>query len=87
MTVDSTGRLWTALWDGSAVHCYAPDGSLDEVVAVPARRPTSVCLAEGKLYVTTAANGLSDPGRAEGAVLSVTIDADAPPASPFRGAF
>jgi sugar lactone lactonase YvrE len=84
MTVDSAGRLWTALWGGSAVRCYAPDATLDREIALPARQPTSVCLADGQLFVTTAAEGLSDPAPTEGAVLGMPIDAQAQPAGAYR---
>lgn len=80
MTVDDAGRLWVALWGGSAVRCYNADGTVARHVDVPAPQPTSVCLAEGTLYVTTAATGLTDPGPASGAVLAVEVDATAPPA-------
>lgn len=80
MTVDDAGRLWVALWGGAAVRCYGPDGVLQEHIAVPAPQPTSVCVADGTLYVTTAAVGLADPGPASGAVLAIDVDATAPPA-------
>lgn len=84
MCVDSSGRLWSASWGGSAVHCYRPDGSLDRTIDLPARQPTSVCLADGSLFVTTAAEGLDDAGPSEGAVLRLPIDANAAPAAAFR---
>lgn len=80
MTLDNTGRLWVALWDGSAVRCYHPDGTVARHLDVPAPQPTSVCLAGGTLYVTTAAVGLDNPGPASGAVLAIEVDATAPPA-------
>src|SRR5262249_24910098 len=80
MVVDDAGRLWAGVWDGSAVRCYAPDGSVHRHLDVPAPQPTSVCLADGTLYVTTAAIGLADPGPASGAVLAIEVDATAPPA-------
>lgn len=85
MTVDTEGRLWNAMWGGSAVRCYDPDGALLRELEVPARQPTSVCLADGQLFVTTARDGLSDPSDSEGAVLSLPVDAQAPPAMPYRG--
>ncbi len=84
MTVDSSGRLWSAIWGGSAVHCYLPDGTREQTIELPARQPTSVCLADGALYVTTAAVDLDDPGPGEGAVLRMPIDASAPPAVAYR---
>jgi sugar lactone lactonase YvrE len=75
MTVDDVGRLWVALWGGSRVNCYGADGALVEVVPVPARQPSSVCLADGRLYVTTAAIGLDDAKGADGALLSAKTEA------------
>ena len=40
MTVDAAGYLWTAIWGGSRLDRYAPDGTLAEVIHVPASDPT-----------------------------------------------
>jgi sugar lactone lactonase YvrE len=62
LTVDAAGGVWLAVWDGSQVRRYLPDGSLDRVVEVPAPRVTS-CGFGGSdlstLYITTARVGLS----------------------------
>ncbi len=61
LTVDSEGFLWVALWGGSAIRRYAPDGRLDTVVELPVTQVTS-CTFGGadldELYVTTASAGL-----------------------------
>jgi sugar lactone lactonase YvrE len=88
MTVDTQGRLWVALWDGSAVRRYLPDGSLDATIPVPARRPTSVCLGgpdSDRLFVTTARIGLPDAGPESGAVLSARVEPLALPVAEFAG--
>lgn len=63
MTVDSQGYLWVALWGGSAVHRYAPDGTLDGVLELPATQ-VSACTFGGpgldELYITTSRQGLAD---------------------------
>ena len=41
MTMDTDGGLWVAMWNGWGVHRYAPDGTLDLVVDVPASHVTS----------------------------------------------
>lgn len=56
LTVDADGCVWVALWGGAAVHRYRPNGTLDEVVPVPAPRVTA-CTFGGprldELYITT----------------------------------
>jgi sugar lactone lactonase YvrE len=86
MTVDVSGRLWVALWDGSAVRRYRPDGSAEATFPVPAPRPTSVCLGGrggDRLFVSTARYGIPDPSPEDGAILSARIGALAPPAASF----
>ena len=84
MTVDAEGALWVAMWGGGAIRRYRSDGTLDQIVAVPARQPTSVCFGgadERELFVTSAAVGLSDPGDADGAVFMVPVVVGGPPAT------
>ncbi|MFI6024756.1 SMP-30/gluconolactonase/LRE family protein [Amycolatopsis magusensis] len=71
MTVDADGFLWTAVWGAAEVRRYAPDGTVDQVLPVPATQPTSVCLTGTHLHVTTATHGLDAPGPLDGAVLSL----------------
>jgi sugar lactone lactonase YvrE len=55
-TVDAEGYLWSARWEGGSVIRFAPDGSIDRVVKVPARRVTSVAFGGpdlSTLYITT----------------------------------
>jgi sugar lactone lactonase YvrE len=88
MTVDAQGRLWVALWGGSAVRRYRPDGSVEAVIPVPAPRPTSVCLggpAGDRLFVTTARIGLTDPGPESGAILSAQVEPAGLPVAEFIG--
>jgi sugar lactone lactonase YvrE len=62
LTVDADGGVWVALWGGSQVRRYYPDGSLDRVVALPTRQITS-CAFGGSdledLYVTSAREWLA----------------------------
>lgn len=63
MTVDAHGYCWVALWGGWAVHRYAPDGTLDTVVRVPASQVSSCCFGGPELsdlYITTASGGLDE---------------------------
>ncbi|MDH3772240.1 MAG: SMP-30/gluconolactonase/LRE family protein, partial [Nitrospirota bacterium] len=66
--VDSEGGVWNAEWDGARVVRYAPDGTIDRIVEVPAPRPT--CCAFGgpdlsTLFITSAWDRLSESERAE----------------------
>jgi sugar lactone lactonase YvrE len=62
MTIDAEGYLWVALWEGSAVRRYAPDGTLVGIVELPASQVTS-CTFGGveltDLYITSAAADLT----------------------------
>lgn len=61
--VDAEGFLWNARWEGGAVVRFAPDGSVDRIVAVPAARVTS-CTFGGAdlatLFITTSRLHLDD---------------------------
>ena len=55
-TVDAGGFLWSARWEGSCVLRIDPEGRIDRVVPMPARRVTNVCFGGARLdtlYVTT----------------------------------
>jgi sugar lactone lactonase YvrE len=64
LTVDAEGGVWTALYDGGAVRRYAPEGRLDAVIEVPARKVTVCTFGGGRmdeLFITTSREGL-EPG-------------------------
>ncbi len=66
MTIDADGCLWVALWRGSAVRRYDPDGRLDEVVELPVSLITSCAFGGedfGDLYITTASVELTESER------------------------
>ena len=92
MTIDADGSLWVALWGGSAVHRYAPDGRLDATLSFPATNIT--CPAFGGpgfdlLYVTSARDGLDEQQLAAqphaGAVFTVDAGARGLPTLRFAG--
>jgi sugar lactone lactonase YvrE len=59
MCVDDDGCLWVALYGGSAVHRYTPDGRLDAVIRLPVTNVTCCAFGPGgRLYITTAINGI-----------------------------
>ncbi|MFJ1666417.1 SMP-30/gluconolactonase/LRE family protein [Streptomyces bottropensis] len=74
LTVDAEGCVWVALWEGSAVRRYTPDGTLDRVVPLPTPRPTA-CAFGGPdltdLYITTARTGTDTPHPLSGSLLVV----------------
>jgi sugar lactone lactonase YvrE len=89
LAVDVEGNVWTAIWQGGQVRCYAVTGELNEVVEVPVRQPTS-CAFGGPdlrdLYVTTSRKGLGDdaePGA--GALFAVRVPTAGQPVLPFAG--
>jgi sugar lactone lactonase YvrE len=62
MAVDADGGVWVAMYLGSAVHRYDPDGALTDVIELPVRKVTSVCFGGQDLtdlYITTARAGLT----------------------------
>jgi sugar lactone lactonase YvrE len=79
LAVDDEGGVWVALWAGGAVRRYAPDGTLDEVVPVPAHNVTACCFGgdDGRtLFITTA--------RPDGRVFVADAGVSGPAAQPFR---
>jgi sugar lactone lactonase YvrE len=64
LTVDAEDGVWTALSDGGAVRRYTPEGRLDAVIELPARKVTA-CTFGGdrldELFITTSREGL-EPG-------------------------
>ena len=68
MCIDDEGCLWVAVWGGSAVHRYAPDGTLLATAEVDAPQVSSCCLGgrDGRtLFVTTSCEGMDEAARAE----------------------
>jgi sugar lactone lactonase YvrE len=67
MAIDDEGCLWVAMWGGSAVHRYAPDGGIDTVVEIPTARVSSCAFAGPDLttlVITTASVDLAGPALA-----------------------
>jgi sugar lactone lactonase YvrE len=79
LAVDDEGGVWVALWEGSAVRRYAPDGALDEVIELPALNVTACCFGgpdRNRLFITTAAP--------DGRVYATDVAVTGPPAQPFQ---
>ncbi|MEU6353811.1 SMP-30/gluconolactonase/LRE family protein [Streptomyces sp. NPDC047072] len=88
LTVDADGCVWVALWDGSAVRRYTPDGRLDRTITLPTPLITA-CAFGGPdlsdLYVTTARVGLENPHPMAGSLLVVPGAGKGLPQPAFAG--
>lgn len=90
--LDAEGCLWNARWGAGCIIRYRPDGTIDRIIPVPAKQPTS-CVFGGPglrtLYVTTASIGLTgDPAakdRLDGALLVADPGVAGQPCTPFAG--
>lgn len=88
-TVDDDDHLWVAMWGGGEVVRIDPQGQVAARIPLPARQPTSVCLAEGQVLVTSATQNLSDPAPGDGRLYAVPLSdlgltVEAPAARPYR---
>jgi L-arabinonolactonase len=71
-TVDASGGLWVAQWDGGRISRFRPNGRLDRSIRLPVPRPTCCAFGGtdlGTLFVTSARIGL-DTGALDRAPLS-----------------
>jgi sugar lactone lactonase YvrE len=62
LTIDIDGNLWSALWDGWCIACFAASGQELARIQLPIPRPTSVTFGGPDLtdlYITSACVGLS----------------------------
>ena len=88
LTVDAEGGVWVALWGGSAVRRYSPDGELDRIITLPVAQVSSCAFGGddlGTLFITTSAEGLSDPEAAAGALFAVRPGVAGQRTLPFAG--
>lgn len=88
LTVDRDGGVWVALWGGSAVRRYAPDGSLDVIVTLPVRQVSS-CAFGGDdlqtLFITTSAQDLAGTEPEAGSLYAVRPGVTGLPTPEFAG--
>lgn len=57
LTIDSEGNIWSALWGGWAIACFAPTGQELGRLKMPVPRPTSLTFGGqdlSDLYITSA---------------------------------
>jgi sugar lactone lactonase YvrE len=87
LTVDAEGGVWVALFGGAAVHRYAPEGTLEEVLELPVSSVTSCTFGDADLatlYVTTATRGAAHEPLA-GALFACRPGVAGLAATPFAG--
>ncbi len=85
LAVDEEGGVWVASFAGGCVLRYAPDGTLDRQVPVPAQRVTSLCFggADGRdLYVVSADN--TEAPERKGSIFRGRCEVAGLPAPPAR---
>lgn len=92
LTVDVEGGIWLALWGGSAIRRYLPDGTLDAVLPVPVTYPTTCAFGGadfGDLYITSATIKMTAEERRReplsGSVLRCRPGVTGRPANAFGG--
>jgi sugar lactone lactonase YvrE len=92
LCVDVAGNLWIAIWGAGQVRCYAPDGTLIDVVHVAAPRTSSVAFvgpALDLLLITTARVDLTSAELAEhpdsGRLFTARTGAVGVPTTPWSG--
>ncbi|GAB7017414.1 SMP-30/gluconolactonase/LRE family protein [Halostagnicola bangensis] len=87
MTVDKSGDVWSARWNGDRVVRYDPDGTAVTEIDVPARKVSSVTFGGPEYedcYLTTALDGGTRESEGDGAgalfrVPSTEVDATGVP--------
>jgi sugar lactone lactonase YvrE len=89
LAVDVDGCLWVAMHGGREVRRYDPTGRVVGVVPVPVLQPSSCVFGpDGRLYITSARNGLSPEALARsplsGSVFVVETGTTGVPVQPFR---
>ncbi len=92
LIVDADGGVWVALWGGSAVRRYTPDGRLERTIPLPVTHVTKCAFGGADLrdlFITTARGPLADEARAAqpgaGSVFHCRPGVLGRPATPFAG--
>ncbi len=90
LAVDAEGCVWSALWDGSAIVRFAPDGRQIASIPMPVQRPTSCAFGGADmrtLFITSASIDLTPVQRGEspaaGGLFALRTDAPGVPVSRF----
>lgn len=86
MTFDAEGGLWVACWGASRVMRFAPDGTPDRHIDLPASQITSCTFAGpdlDRMFVTSASDGVNEVHG--GALFEVDPGCRGLPAQKYRG--
>jgi L-arabinonolactonase len=90
LAVDAEGCVWSALWDGSAIARFAPDGRQIAGVPMPVPRPTSCAFGGADmrtLFITSASIDLTpaqrDESPASGGLFAMRTDTPGVPVAMF----
>ena len=93
MAIDADGHLWIAIWGGSEVRRYSPDGRVVDRIAAPAPHTTSVAFAGDDLrtlVITTATLDLTDDelraNPLSGRLFTARVDVAGQPVPAWSGA-
>jgi sugar lactone lactonase YvrE len=86
MTFDAEGGLWVACWGASRVMRFAPDGTPDRHIVLPASQITSCTFAGpdfDRMFVTSASDGVTEEHG--GALFEIDPGCRGLPAHKYRG--
>lgn len=88
LAVDVDGCVWVAMFLGSEVHRYTPDGRLDRVVKLPGTQVTT-CTFGGEdlrtLFIAVSPNGMDEPEPAAGHIFSFDAGVEGMPIPEYAG--
>lgn len=62
LTVDATGAIWASKWDGGRIVRYRPDGTIDQTVTMPVKKPTSLSFSGPNLDVLAVTSAKKEDG-------------------------
>jgi D-xylono/L-arabinono-1,4-lactonase len=76
-TLDAEGRLWSAMWDGSCIVRFLPDGGIDKKIELPTRKTSSLTFGGDDytdIYITTAGGNTKEAdGPLSGALFRLSV--------------
>lgn len=85
--VDAEGYIWNCRYGGNCIVRFAPDGSVAEVIEIPAKNPTTCAFGGADLktlYITSAAGTDADGGELGGALFSMQVTTAGLPQNRFQ---